>query len=178
MNRGMQVGVALFVLAGMPAQAMQFRGQATFSGEVLASACAIALEDRFQTVSFGDMSLRELMQGGDGHPEKEVIIRLENCSPPGVADRLRQSDPALRVRFDGTDGNGADVFRTQGAGGVALALHDDRRERVVPGQYLPAVWHQSHDRQVLKYRMSLIPDGKALREGAFSAALRFRISYE
>ncbi|EDJ6269316.1 type 1 fimbrial protein [Salmonella enterica] len=179
MNRWMYAGIVLIILEGAPVQAMQFRGQTTFSGEVLASACAIALEDRFQVVSFGDLPLREVATGGDGRLVKDVVIRLEHCSPPGKADLVRRWDPALRVRFEGTDDSSRDVFRTQGdAGGVVLELRDDRRERVIPGQYLPAVYHKSHDRQVMKYQMSLIPDGRMLQEGAFSAALRFRISYE
>lgn len=171
-------GVSGMVLIGQSAEAMQFSGHATFSGEVLAPACTIALEDRFQIIPFGEVPLRELW-AGSGHLVQDMVIHLEHCAQPGQADELRSDDRALRIRFEGVPDKDPAGFRTFGtAGGVALYLQDARREAVRPGVYMPALWQRSYDRQVLEYRMEVRPDGQAIRAGDFRAALRFRIDYE
>lgn len=44
-----------------------FNGKATISGEILASECSIALFDRYQTISLGDQSLRQLNSMARGY---------------------------------------------------------------------------------------------------------------
>ncbi|EAO1992400.1 type 1 fimbrial protein [Salmonella enterica] len=173
-------GVALLVLLTFSAGswALSLNGRTAMSGEVLASACTIALNDRFQTVSMGDLTLREFHRGGE-RPTRDLIIHLDNCLTSGMKGMLRKVDPPVRVRFDGILGHEPWMFRTQGsATGVALMLRDERQEVVFPGEYLPAQYQKAYNQQVLKYHIELVPDGKQITAGDYSAALRFNIDYE
>ncbi|ECC6793861.1 type 1 fimbrial protein, partial [Salmonella enterica] len=166
-------GVALLVLLTVSsgARAVRLDGRASMSGEVLASACTIALSDRFQSVSMADLTLREFHRG-EGRPARDLVIHLDNCLTSGMGGMLRKVDPPVRVRFDGLRGREPWMFRTQGsATGVALMLRDERQEVVYPGEYLPALYQKAYNQQVLKYRIELIPDGGQLTAGDYSAAL-------
>lgn len=170
--------IAVFSAGGSVEAALHLRGKASLYGEVLASACSIALNDRYQSVALGELPLREL-RSGNGQTEQDLIIHLENCLTTGQAMMDRKTDPAIRVRFEGLRGNQPGQFRTQGgATGVALQLTDERRERVHPGEYLPAVYQKAYNQQVLKYHVALVPDGDDLSGGHYYAALRFSIHYE
>ncbi|ECZ5471650.1 type 1 fimbrial protein [Salmonella enterica subsp. houtenae serovar 44:z36,[z38]:-] len=158
--------------------ALRLDGRTTMSGEVLASACTIALSDRFQTVSMGDLTLREFHRGGE-RPVRDLVIHLDNCLTSGMNEMFRKIDPPVRVRFDGIRGREPWMFQTQGeAKGVALMLRDERQEIVYPGEYLPAQYQKAYNQQVLKYRIELVPDGERLTAGDYSAVLRFNIDYE
>ncbi|HAK8512258.1 TPA: fimbrial protein [Salmonella enterica subsp. enterica serovar Potsdam] len=158
--------------------ALRLDGRTTMSGEVLASACTIALSDRFQTVSMGDLTLREFHRGGE-RPVRDLVIHLDNCLTSGMDKMLRKIDPPVRVRFDGVRGREPWMFRMQGtATGVALMLRDERQEIVYPGEYLPAQYQKAYNQQELKYRIALVPDGGQITAGDYSATLRFNIDYE
>lgn len=158
--------------------AYRLDGQAHLYGEVLASACTIALSDRFQSVEMGDLALRDFQRGRD-RPAREFVIHLDNCITTGEKGRDGRVDPPVRVRFDGLPGAHPGMFRTLGdAGGVALVLWDDRHERVYPGEYLPAVYQKAWSQQALRYRIELVPDGNRMSAGDYSAALRFSVDYE
>lgn len=170
--------IAVYSAGGSVEAGLRLHGQATLRGEVLASACSIALNDRYQSVAMGELPLRDL-RTGKGQVERDVVIRLDNCLTSGQAPVNRETDPAIRVRFEGLRSDHPGLFRTLGeATGVALRLTDERREAVNPGEYLPAVYQKAYNQQVLKYRIALVPDGSALSGGNYSAALRFNIHYE
>lgn len=157
---------------------LRLHGQATLYGEVLASACSIALNDRYQSVAMGELPLRDL-QSGRGSVTRDMVIHLDNCQTSGRGSINPATDPAIRVRFDGLRGSQPGLFRTLGeAKGVALQLSDEHREIVYPGEYLPAVYQKAYNQQVLKYQIALVPDGEQLTGGNYSAALRFSINYE
>ncbi|EDD5390498.1 hypothetical protein BSW63_22860 [Salmonella enterica subsp. enterica serovar Enteritidis] len=159
-------------------RAISLDGRAVMSGEVLASACSIALSDRFQSVSMGDLTLRDFHRGVE-RPTRDLIIHLDNCMTSGMNVMLRKMAPPLRVRFDGLRGHKPWMFRTLGkAKGVALMLRDERQELVHPGEYLSAEYQKSYNQQVLKYRIELVPDGDHFIPGDYSAVLRFNIDYE
>ncbi|EFY5236023.1 type 1 fimbrial protein [Escherichia coli] len=151
-------------------------GRASLSGEVLASACSVALNDQYQSVSMGEFPLRDIQAGRT--EIRDFFIRLDNCQTNyGVISR--ELNPPIRVRFDGLRASQPGLFRTQGAAqGVALQLSDERREVVMPGEYLPVVYQKAYGQQVLVYRIALVPDGKKFIPGDYSAALRFSINYE
>lgn len=156
---------------------LRLHGQAMLYGEVLASACSIALNDRYQSVSMGELPLRNIEAGRV--EIRDFIIRLDNCLTAGRGVMNRETDPTIRVRFDGLRGRQSGLFRTLGAAqGVALQLRDERREVVYPGEYSPAIYQKAYNQQVLKYRITLVPDGERLTDGDYSAALRFSINYE
>ncbi|EFM0752301.1 fimbrial protein [Citrobacter sedlakii] len=170
--------IAVYSAGGSVEAGIRLHGQATLYGEVLASACSIALNDRYQSVAMGELPLRDL-QSGSGQTVRDLVIRLDNCLTSGQALMDRKTDPAIRVRFEGLRGSQPGLFRTLGeATGVALQLSDERREIVYPGEYLPAVYQKAYNQQVLKYRIALVPDGGVLTGGDFSAALRFTLHYE
>ncbi|EGI5934727.1 type 1 fimbrial protein [Salmonella enterica subsp. enterica serovar Urbana] len=173
-------GVALLVLLTVSpgSWALSLDGRAVMSGEVLASACTIALSDRFQSLSMGDLTLREFHRS-DERPARDLVIHLDNCLTSGMKGMLRKVDPPVRVRFVGPRGREPWMFRTQGrATGVALMLRDERQEVVYPGEYLSAQYQKAYNQQVLKYRIELIPDGASVTAGDYSAVLRFDIDYE
>ncbi|EAA4084749.1 type 1 fimbrial protein [Salmonella enterica subsp. salamae] len=170
--------IAVYSAGGSVEAGIRLHGQAMLYGEVLASACSIALNDRYQSVAMGELPLREL-QSGRGGATHDMVIRLDNCQTSGRGTMDQETDPAIRVRFDGLRGSQPGLFRTLGeARGVALQLSDERREIVYPGEYLPAVYQKAYNQQVLKYRIALVPDGERLTGGDYSAALRFSINYE
>ncbi|HGJ4005652.1 TPA: fimbrial protein [Salmonella enterica subsp. enterica] len=170
--------IAVYSAGGSVEAGLRLHGQATLYGEVLASACSIALNDRYQSVVMGDLPLRDL-QSGRGRVTRDMVIRLDNCRTSGLGTMNQATDPAIRVRFDGLRGNHPGLFRILGdAKGVALQLSDERREIVSPGEYLPAVYQKAYNQQVLRYRIALVPDGEQLTGGDYSAALRFSINYE
>ncbi|EGN5162194.1 type 1 fimbrial protein [Salmonella enterica] len=159
--------------------AVMLDGRATLSGEVLASACSIALNDRFQTVRMGEMALRDF-RSGHGRNTQDFVIHLDNCvMSGGIGKNAQALDPAIRIRFDGVQGAEPWFFAPTGlAQGVAVVLRDERRELVHPGKYLPAVYQKAYDQQVLKYRIEIVPDGKPLLLGDYYTSLRFNIDYE
>ena len=168
---------AVCSVGGSVEAGITLHGQATLFGEVLASACSIALNDRYQSVAMGALPVRDIQAGRA--ETRDFIIRLDNCLTSGRGHMVRETDPAIRVRFDGLRGNQPGQFRTLGsAHGVALQLSDERRELVIPGEYLPAVYQKAYNQQVLKYRIALVPDGERLSGGDYSTALRFSINYE
>lgn len=168
----------LMLACGGAEAGLRLNGMATMRGEVVASACTIALADRFQSVPMGELPLRDL-QSGHGRTTRDFVIHLDNCSTSGHQLMAQETDPAIRVRFDGLRGNRPGLFRTLGnARGVALQLQDARQEIVYPGEYLPILYQKAYNQQVLQYRISLVPDGEALVGGDYSAALRFSINYE
>ncbi|HCM1959221.1 TPA: type 1 fimbrial protein [Salmonella enterica subsp. houtenae serovar 43:z4,z23:-] len=170
--------IAMYSVGGSVEAGLRLHGQATLYGEVLAAACSIALNDRYQSVVMGEIPLRDL-QSGRGKVTRDMVIRLDNCRTSGQGAMVQEIDPTIRVRFDGLRGSQPGLFRTLGeARGVALQLRDERREIVYPGEYLPAVYQKAYNQQVLKYRIDLVPDGEQLAGGDYSAALRFSINYE
>ncbi|EAX5602882.1 type 1 fimbrial protein [Salmonella enterica] len=169
--------IAVYSTGGSVEAALKLNGRATLYGEVLASACSIALNDRYQSVSMGERSLRDIQSGRAG--VRDFVIRLDNCLTAGRDGMTNRADPAIRVRFEGLRGRQSGQFRTLGAArGVALQLSDERREPVIPGEYLPAVYQKAYNQQVLKYRVALVQDGAPVTGGDYYAALRFGISYE
>ncbi|EAO4397488.1 type 1 fimbrial protein [Salmonella enterica] len=170
--------IVVYSAGGSVEAALNLHGQATLRGEVLASACSIALNDRYQAITLGELPLRDL-RSGRGSAEQDLVIHLDNCLTSGQGMMDRKKDPAIRVRFEGLRGNRSDLFRTQGgATGVGLQLTDERREIVQPGEYLPAVYQKAYNQQVLKYHVALVSDGDDLSGGHYYAALRFNIHYE
>ncbi|ECP2052829.1 type 1 fimbrial protein [Salmonella enterica] len=170
--------IAVYSTGGSVEAGLRLHGQTTLYGEVVASACSIALNDRYQSVAMGELPLRDL-KSGRGGAAHDVVIHLENCLTSGWGYMVQDTDPAIRVRFEGLHGSQPGLFRTLGtARGVALQLSDDRREPVMPGEYLPVVYQKAYNQQVLKYRVALVPDGERLAGGDYSATLRFSINYE
>ncbi|WP_185976528.1 fimbrial protein [Serratia marcescens] len=148
-------------------------------GEVLATGCSIAFPDRYQTVALGEVPLRALATQGE-RVIKPFQIRLDNCVPSGRADKRQDIDPAVRIRFDGIQGDrNAAHFLPAGAGqGVALILRDERDEVLYPGEYSQAIFDRSHNQQMLNFTLELVADGAPLTAGDYYAALRFNVDYE
>lgn len=160
--------------------AVTTKGRATLSGEVLASPCSIALNDRFQTVRMGEMALRDFRYGR-GRSTQDFVIHLDNCGTSRGSGQQgeKTSNPGIRVRFEGVRGEQPWFFTPTGtAKGVAVVLRDERRELIYPGEYLPAVYPKAYNQQVLKYRLEIVPNGKTMVPGDYYTSLRFNIDYE
>lgn len=156
------------------------RGMATLSGAVYAPACTIALASQYQTLNLNQQSLLELKDGASlVYP---FSIQLENCSLP--ADQQR--DPALYIRFEGTQGTRNDLFLPSGrAQGIGFKIRDAEDQTLSPGKKLsvhykkkPSMDNSGHYTTLLSYTVELLPDGSALQSGEYHAILRFFMSYE
>lgn len=156
------------------------RGLTTLSGAVHASACTIALESQYQTLNLNEQSLLALKDGASSvYP---FSIHLENCSLP----QGQNSDPALYIRFEGTQGSHSDLFQLSGhAQGIGIKIRDAFDQTLYPGKKLsmhykkqPDVNHSGHYFTQLDYIVELLPDGTPLQSGEYHAILKFFMSYE
>lgn len=156
------------------------RGFATLSGVVYAPACTIALASQYQTLDLNEQSLLALKEGiSSVHP---FAIELESCSLPVDQDR----DPALYIRFEGTQGTRNDLFLPSGrAQGIGFKIRDAEDQTLSPGKKLsvhykkqPSMDNSGHYTTLSSYTVELLPDGSALQSGEYHAILRFFMSYE
>jgi type 1 fimbria pilin len=154
-----------------------FTGKATMQGEVLASGCTISFPDQFQTVSFGDIAIRDIGIG-NGHLKKKFHITLDNCYLPDKGTGPEVA-PDLRIRFEGIQGEEAEYFLPSGTGrGVSLIVRDSNNDIMYPGAYSKAYYSRNHKEQTMGFSLELVPDGRPLRPGEYYAALRFNINYD
>ncbi|MGL5385895.1 MAG: fimbrial protein [Enterobacterales bacterium] len=156
------------------------RGLATLSGTVYAPACSIALASQYQTLNLNEQPLLALRDGASlVYP---FSIQLENCSLP--TDRER--DPAMYIRFEGTQGTQNELFLPSGgAQGIGFKIRDALDQTLHPGKKLsvhykkqPNMDNSGHYTTLLNYSVELLPDGSALQSGDYHAILRFFMSYE
>jgi fimbrial protein len=173
-------GGALALIENEDGRLRPLRGLTTLSGAVHASACTIALESQYQTLSLNEQSLLALKEGASSvYP---FSIHLENCSLPPDQSR----DPALYIRFEGTQGTHSDLFQPSGrAQGIGLKIRDASDQTFYPGKKLsmhykkqPDVNHSGQYFTQLDYTVELLPDGTPLQAGEYHAILRFFMSYE
>ncbi|HCR3451252.1 TPA: type 1 fimbrial protein [Citrobacter werkmanii] len=152
-----------------------WHGRATFSGEVIAPACVLAMEDAWQAVEMGETPLRELQNTAAG-PEKRFQIRLRECD---LARSGRQMSTGSRVRvtFDGVRDETPDRFSTTGAAkGVSLQILDGQGYIARAGEVMPA--RVLSDEQALDYTLRLVRNQDVLSAGSYYASIRFRVDYE
>lgn len=153
-----------------------WHGRATFSGEVIAPACVLAMEDAWQAVEMGETPLRVLQKAAAG-PEKRFQIRLRECELAGTGKRVFTGS-RVRVTFDGVRDETPDRFSTSGeAKGVALQILDGQGYIARAGEVMPAQVLNGNE-QELDYTLRLVRNQEVLSAGSYYASIRFRVDYE
>lgn len=178
MNQNRALFFLLLLLSPLAFAAVPFdqgHGQVRMNGEIMASACGIYTDDLWQEIHFPPVSV-ELVSSSAGQLSRDFSLRLINC-------RLEKEDgsrwSSARVYFDGEpDTLSHSLFGLRGeAKGVALQLTNARGEIASPGNAFSAVALTEGDQQ-LNYRLQVIRNGQTLKEGAWTASLRFMVVYQ
>ncbi|EEG9645689.1 fimbrial protein [Salmonella enterica] len=153
-----------------------WEGRASFHGQVIVPACALAMEDAWQVVDMGVTPVRDLQNAYAG-PEKRFQLRLRDCELAGTGKRVFTGS-RIRVTFDGVEGETPDKFSTAGqARGVNLQIVDGQGYTARSGKVMPAQVLEGNE-QGLDYTLRVVRNSEPLKAGDYSASLRFKVDYE
>jgi len=163
----------------------QTQGEIYVTGNLLQSACQLAMESAYQTVTLGDIGSARLRNPGERGPAIEIAIMLRDCvsSDSDLRDsrgnRLWSRDqPAISVQFYGVkDALNPELFSLQGVKGVGLRLLDGDRQplsaqalwtsrSLLPGDNR-LIWHIAAERTL-----------GVLQPGSYYAVLHLGVSYD
>lgn len=163
----------IFAWGGSPVAfaADEGHGRVNMQGAIIDTACAIAVESREQVIDMEVIPFADVLRDGHGR-SKPFSIHLVNCllERPGKAD-WRQ----FQVTFDGEhDGEYFGVYGD--AKGVALRITDEYGNHAQPGKSLPLRDLILGD-HVLNYTLTLMPNQRALKAGAYFSSIRFKLDY-
>lgn len=145
-------------------------------GNIIDTACAIAVGDAEQGIELGTLAFDELVRKGRG-PEVPLTIHLVNCvlNTEGKQDTRRWKD--VRITFDG-ESTESFLFALQGdARGGALVIADQQGHRARPGEPMPAV-PLTPGSMALHYRLWLIGDQRAIKPGHYHTTVRYFMEYD
>lgn len=147
------------------------QGRVSMQGTIVDTACAIAVESRYQIIDMDIVPLADIRRNGQGK-SKTFTIFLENC----IAGRPEQEGlKHFQVIFDGNaDGN---LFGMNGeAKGVGLQITDSKGRIAFPGIPLPYVDLIKNNMR-LDYNLKLVANNQPLRSGNYFLTIRFRLDY-
>lgn len=148
-----------------------WHGRANFSGQVIAPACSLSMEDRYQSIDMGTTPVRDLQNTLLGS-EKKIELRLRDC------ELSSESTKTVRLTFEGVRGNTPNEFSLSGqARGVNLQIRDTQGYSAYSGIPLPPQLLTGSE-QWLIYSLRLVRNGEPLKAGNYYAALRFKVDYE
>lgn len=151
-------------------------GRASFSGEIVSSACVLAMEDAYQEINLGDIPVRDLQDSFTG-PEKKFRLRLRNCELAGTGKRVYTAS-RVRVTFDGLQGETPDKFSLTGqAEGINLQILNNKGYTARVGKVMPPLLLNGNE-EGLDYTLRVVRNGQPLKAGNYYAALRFKVDYE
>ncbi|WP_455426048.1 fimbrial protein [Dryocola sp. LX212] len=150
-------------------------GRVQMNGQVQESACSLHTDDVWQEIVFAPQATRDMYSDASA-PEKDFSLRLVNCE---LEKQNGSRWQGVVVTFDGKQDETNDaLFALEGeAEGLALQLTDASGQRAVSGNALNAISLREGDNQ-LNYHLRLVRNGQPLKEGGWSAALRFMVAYE
>jgi type 1 fimbria pilin len=150
-------------------------GRVQMSGQVQESACSLHTDDVWQEIVFAPKATRD-MSSEASVPEKDFSLRLVNCQ---LEKKNGSRWQGVVVTFDGKQDEANDSLFALGgeAEGLALQLTDANGQSAISGHALNAISLGEGDNQ-LNYRLRLVRNGQPLKEGGWSAALRFMVAYE
>lgn len=163
----------IFSLWVLPAAlaADQGHGRVNMQGTIIDTACAIAVESRDQVIDMDVIPFAEIQRDGHGRSQP-FAIHLINC----VLERPDKLDwYQFQVTFDGErDGNYFSVYGD--ARGIALRIVDEYGNPALPGRALP-LRNLILGNKVLNYTLTLMPNQRALKAGAYFSTIRFKVDY-
>lgn len=152
-----------------------WHGRADFSGEVVSPACSLFMEDAWQTINMGDVSIKNIKENIIS--EKKVNIRLANCDVRFSGD-YKKSSNRISTSFDGVTGALPNSFFLSGsASGLVLKVVDSDGYVSAKGKTSPRIL-MDKDFIALEYNIQVIPDGSVISAGDYNSVLRYHVYYE
>lgn len=169
--------VAGIPLTDYPGEAhVRWGGQATFTGQVIAPACSLTMENSWQSVDMGETPIRDLVQGIDG-PQKGFRLELRDCELAGTGQSVF-AGTRLRITFEGQRGETPERFSVTGrAKGADLQILDSTGFVARAGEVMPALQIYGNE-QALYYTLRLVRNALPLSAGEYYAVLLFKVNYE
>ncbi len=151
-------------------------GMAKFYGEVISSTCSIMTEDAYQSLSFGEHSIHELMSNKAGI-ERGIGFRLQNCDWISSENRTF-SGRRIHMIFDGVSDGEPDHFHLAGnVQGISLQILDSQGYSAKVGKSMPVQVVNKNTKE-MRYTLRIIRNGMPLTPGSYHAVLRLRMVYE
>jgi type 1 fimbria pilin len=167
----------LFIFMTTPSHSAEFdiglNGRVNMQGAILAKACSIEMDSRFQSIDMPFESVASMRKNGQGKL-KQFSIYLTDCTLSEEQDK-NGAWHYLQVTFDGSGENG--LFMVGGsARGVALQITDSRNVVASPGMSMPYVRIDNRNIR-LDYIMRLMSTHETLNAGEYSSVIKFRVTY-
>lgn len=157
----------------MPNSTLHGWGVVNMQGAIIDTACAIAVESRYQTVDMDVVPIADIIRDGQSQI-KPFVIELVNCT----LERANKNSPGwkqFQVTFDG-DAEGG-LFGVSGeAAGIVLQITDAAGNIATPGNPLPRDDIIPGDMR-LNYALKLVANNSVLKAGDYSLAVRFKLDY-
>ncbi|EIU7559094.1 MULTISPECIES: fimbrial protein [Providencia] len=154
-------------------------------GALTESACRLAMSSAYQTIELGTVGTGQLQHAGQMGTPIAVTLRLEDClssesrNQNQLGNLLWSPDmPAMKIRFLAPmDRQNPSLAAVEGAQGLALQLSDATHQPLTLGQFsLPHLI--SPGQKTLTYYVTPVRTTAGLTAGAYSALIRFQLSYE
>ncbi|KFN18164.1 fimbrial protein [Aeromonas bestiarum] len=175
------MGVGSILLCGSAVAAGNTgSGQVTFNGEIINAPCSVAPESVDQVVEMGQISTKELVNGGESN-SKPFSIKLLNCE-------ISEKEDAVKVTFSGIKDTVDDSLLVIGGGngtgqaaGAGIKMTAPGGAPIVLGTPTAAFALTNGDNEL---PFSAVLKGYAdqtanpLQAGAFTAVTNFTLSYE
>ncbi|ENC6657016.1 type 1 fimbrial protein [Aeromonas hydrophila] len=170
------MGVGSMLLCGTAfAAGTTGSGKVTFNGEIINAPCSVASESVDQVVEMGQISTKELANGGESN-SKPFSIKLLNCE---ISDK----EDAVKVTFSGIKDTIDDSLLVIGgqAAGAGIKMTAPGGAAIVLGTPTAAFALTNGDNEL---PFSAVLKGYAdqtanpLKAGTFTAVTNFTLSYE
>ncbi|MBE4976534.1 MULTISPECIES: fimbrial protein [Serratia] len=170
------LAVCLFTFTAVTAQAagsVQGWGRVNMQGAIIDTACAIAVESRYQTVDMDVVPIADIIRDGQSQM-KTFAIELVNCT----LERANKNSPdwkQFQVTFDGDAEEG--LFGVRGeASGIALQISDAAGNIATPGYPMPR-GDIIPGNMRLNYALKLVANNHTPKAGDYFSAVRFKLDY-
>lgn len=144
---------------------VQEYGRISVEGSIFDSSCAIATEDREQTIDMTASTLGEIIHQGSGQPFP-FSLHLVNCN---FTNR-----ELFQTTFEGDSEDG--LFTVKGASGIGIQISDTQGHIAKPGEPLPEETLVS-GAQTLDYTLRVVGNHHQLDVGEYYSVLRFKVDY-
>ena len=172
----MGVGSMLLCGSAFAAAGGAGSGKVTFNGEIINAPCSVAPESVDQVVEMGQITTKELANGGESN-SKPFSIKLLNCE-------ISDAEDAVKVTFSGAKDPVDSSLLVIGGGqaaGAGIKMTAPGGAPIVLGTPTSAFTLVNGDNElpfsaVLKGYAS--QDTNPLTAGAFTAVTNFTLSYE
>lgn len=150
-------------------------GQLNVQGQIQASPCNLHTDDIRQEVAFDALSHRSV-KGEAAHSIQILSLRLVNCR---LEHDTGYQGNSVSITFDGepAPGNSTLFAVTGSARGLALKLTDSQGHQAIPGMPMPAIGLDGADNE-LHYRLQVVSNTEAFREGDWTGTVRFMLAYQ